>query len=210
MTYIYEYNPLTGELITQHNFEKKEYPENFTLIEPPEYNKSNQKPVFQNGKWYIYPDNRGKYLIDTCLNVFPITKLGDGITSEGQWLVNFETAEKIKSNRQAFKIFQGKLLEKTQDEFLKEKIEKKEKLFNEEFFYTSLGYVKRVVTFKNYHNCRFLTDILPLLEIGTPIITYNKPDFRWEETPSQNLNVQVNEIFIQECKKQLLNDFYGN
>lgn len=94
----------------------------------------------------------------------------------------------------------------TEDEI----IQQKESEFNEKFFETSLGYVRRKVTMKDNTTVNFLTDILPLLQIGVPIITYNKPDFTKSELPTQNTNVLVTEEFITECKQQMLKDFYGD
>ena len=48
----------------------------------------------------------------------------------------------------------------------------------------------------------FLSDILPLIQVGVPIITYNIDG-------TQNVNVLVTEEFIGECKQQVLIDFYG-
>ena len=55
----------------------------------------------------------------------------------------------------------------------------------------------------------FLTDILPLLQVGVPIISYDKPDFTTDEIPAQNTDKLVTEEFINECKQQVLKDFYG-
>lgn len=85
----------------------------------------------------------------------------------------------------------------------------KETEFNKQFFNTSLGYVRRKVTMKDGSIKDFLSDILPLLQTGVPIITYNKPDFETSDTPTQNLNQIVTEDFINECKQQVLADFYG-
>lgn len=92
----------------------------------------------------------------------------------------------------------------------KERVEKLEKEFNKEFFNSSLGYIRRIVHMLNSDTKSFLTDILPLLQVGIPIITYNKPDFKTKEKPTQNLNVLITEEFLQECKNQLLVDFYGS
>lgn len=70
-----------------------------------------------------------------------------------------------------------------------------------EFFNTSLGYVKRKVTMQDGTKKDFLTDILPLLEINIPILTYTQDG-------EQN-KVFVTEEFINECKQQMLKDFYG-
>ncbi len=218
--FIYEYDVSTNEFLGKKKAEadpeetKKRgvfvplVPAYATLIKPPAF-KENQIPVFNNGKWKIEADYRKNfYEVDTELKVQPITSIGD--ISKDNFLVSKEIGEKIKENKNHFKIDNGQIVEKTEDEIKKEEIEAKEKQFDELFFYTSLGYVKRTVTFQDGDTANFLTDIVPLLEVDTPIITYNKPDFENQETPSQNRNVKVTEIFLTECKKQLLKDFWGN
>lgn len=82
-----------------------------------------------------------------------------------------------------------------------EKAERLEKQFQTQFFNTCLGYVRRQVTMKDGSTKNFLTDILPLLIEGVEILTYDS-----------NLNqskVTVTSQFINECKQQLLRDFYG-
>ena len=83
-----------------------------------------------------------------------------------------------------------------------EKEEQKRQEFLREFFPTSLGYVSRKVHMKDGSVKDFLTDILPLLQVDVPIITYNQDG-------TQNVGVLVTEQFIQECKQQLMIDFYG-
>ncbi len=95
------------------------------------------------------------------------------------------------------------------EEYIAEQVQEREKIFNEQFFNTSLGYIKRKVTMKDGTIKSFLSDILPLLQIGIPIISYEKPDFTTEEMPKQNTNVIVTDKFINECKQQVLKDFYG-
>lgn len=82
--------------------------------------------------------------------------------------------------------------------------EQEEESFQKEFFQTSLGYVRRKVSILGTgEEKNFLSDILPLLEVGVPIITYN-------EDKTQNRNILVTEDFLQECKQQMLMDFYPN
>lgn len=70
-----------------------------------------------------------------------------------------------------------------------------------EFFNTSLGYVRRKVTMQDGTKKDFLADILPLLQIGIPILTYT--------IDGEQNKVTVTEEFINECKQQMLRDFYG-
>lgn len=81
--------------------------------------------------------------------------------------------------------------------------EQKQEQFAHDFFNTSLGYVRRKVNMKDGSVKDFLSDILPLLQADVPIITYNADG-------TQNTNVLVTNEFIDECKAQMLNDFYGN
>lgn len=78
----------------------------------------------------------------------------------------------------------------------------KQEQFLKDFFNTSLGYVRRKVSMKDGSTKDFLTDILPLLQENVPIITYNADG-------TQNTEVMVTETFINECKQQVLRDFYG-
>lgn len=95
------------------------------------------------------------------------------------------------------------------DEYIGEQKEQRKNEFNSEFFNTSLGYIRRQVNMKDGSIKNFLTDILPLLEENIPIITYNIPDFSTDDKPSQNTNVLTTKEFLDECKQQLLRDFYG-
>ena len=83
-----------------------------------------------------------------------------------------------------------------------EQAEKERQRFLKDFFNTSLGWVRRAVHMKDGSIKDFLSDILPLIQPGVPIITYNIDG-------TQNLNVLVTEEFINECKQQVLIDFYG-
>lgn len=74
--------------------------------------------------------------------------------------------------------------------------------FATSFFNTSLGYVSRKVHMKDGSVKDFLSDILPLLQVNVPIITYNLDG-------TQNVGVLVTQQFIEECKQQMLLDFYG-
>jgi hypothetical protein len=79
--------------------------------------------------------------------------------------------------------------------------EEQEAEFNRQFFLTSLGYVRRSVSMKDGSHKDFLSDILPLLQVGVPILTYTRD--------LQQNKVLTTEQFIGECKQQLLIDFYG-
>ena len=112
---------------------------------------------------------------------------------------------------QALKFINYTSIEKTNNEYqlyngeyltLEEIEQKKQKQFEKDFFNTSLGYVRRKVHMLTGEEKSFLFDILPILQVGTTIITYKKDG-------TQNTNVYVTEEFINECKRQVLTDFYG-
>jgi len=73
--------------------------------------------------------------------------------------------------------------------------------FEREFFNTSLGWVRRNVTMQDGSVKSFLTDILPLLVEEVEILTY--------DTELNQSKVAVTTEFLNECKQQLLKDFYG-
>lgn len=110
---------------------------------------------------------------------------------------------KIEDTDEAVVDFEGaKHLQSYVDGILQARAEEKVQKFNRQFFHTSLGYVRRKVSMAGTgEEKNFLSDILPLLQVGTPIITYNYM------AENQN-SVEVTEEFLQECKQQLLLDFY--
>lgn len=99
--------------------------------------------------------------------------------------------------------------------FEEEQAKEREEQFNNDFFNTSLGYVRRKVSMATGETKDFLSDLLPTISMGVQmgqpvtIITYNKPDFTQEITDwtvFQNEQTVTAE-FVQECFMQLSNDF---
>lgn len=86
-------------------------------------------------------------------------------------------------------------------EYKKKQRQAEEIEFNRKFFNTSLGYVRRTVTMKNGDTKAFLTDILPLLQVGIPVLTYTRE--------LEQSKVPATQQFIDECGQQLIADFYG-
>ena len=98
-----------------------------------------------------------------------------------------------------------------------EKKARREATFNAQFFNTSLGYIRRLVTMKDGSKKDFLSDLLPAikagLEIGqeVKIICYYKPSFDSDVTDwtiyqhIENATPQ----FIAECLQQVVADFGG-
>ena len=96
----------------------------------------------------------------------------------------------------------------------------REEEFNNQFFNTSLGYIRRKVNMKDGSKKDFLSDILLQikagLELGNTIkrITYRLPDFSHELTEEYMESLQDRKVvtpqFIAECLQQTVRDFYGN
>lgn len=126
-----------------------------------------------------------------------ITELTEPYTEEEKF--NFLVTHKDKIIR--FEDDSIKVYKLTEEEKQAEMLEQ----FNKEFFNTSLGYVRRKVTMKDGTFKDFLTDIVPLLQVGVQIITYTLNGAEL----TQNTGVTVTEQFINECKQQVFNDFYG-
>ena len=204
---IYNYNPITFEYTGSQNAdldpqETKEQgknvyllPANATFLKPPASEPMKAR-VFKEGTWSYEKDFRkGFYKVDSYLNVTEITELGD--IPEEYILVTEVVGDDIKANPDKYIIDDGIVREKTEEE----KQAEADAEFNKQFFNTTLGYVRRSVTMKDGSTKDFLTDILPLLVVGVPVLVYDRQ--------LNQTRVQVTEVFINECKQQLFVDFYG-
>lgn len=100
-------------------------------------------------------------------------------------------------------------------DYEREQAERREAEFNKAFFKTSLGYIRRSVTMQDGSKKDFLSDLFPVISMGVQrgtavnILAYNKPPFDedvedWTEYQKQ---VVATPIFVQECFKQLADDF---
>lgn len=100
-----------------------------------------------------------------------------------------------------------------------EQAEARKKQFNNEFFQTSLGWIRRKVNMKDGSTKDFLADLLlPIkagLELGQKvvIITYKTPDFTIDYSEEYIISLQERKEataeFIQECLMQTVADFGG-
>ena len=100
-----------------------------------------------------------------------------------------------------------------------EQTEARKKQFNNEFFQTSLGWIRRKVNMKDGSTKDFLADLLlPIkagLELGQKvvIITYKTPDFTIDYDEEYVISLQERKEttaeFIQECLMQTVADFGG-
>lgn len=96
---------------------------------------------------------------------------------------------------------------------------KRKELFEQEFFETSLGWIRRKVNMKDGSKKDFLSDLLLQIKAGlemgkqVSIVTYLKPDFTQEINDEYMQTLQVSKSatkeFIQECLNQTVSDFCG-
>ena len=100
-----------------------------------------------------------------------------------------------------------------------EKAQKRQQIFEQEFFQTSLGWIRRKVNMQDGSKKDFLSDLLLQIKAGlelgqnVQIITYSLPDFTQEITEEYMLTLQTRKNatlqFIQECLMQTVADFMG-
>ena len=97
--------------------------------------------------------------------------------------------------------------------------EQRESLFNQEFFQTSLGWIRRQVNMKDGSKKDFLSDLLLQIKAGlelgqnVEIITYKLPDFSEEINEAYMQTLQEKKTatleFIKECLMRTVSDFNG-
>ena len=100
-----------------------------------------------------------------------------------------------------------------------ELIIKRKEQFEQEFFKTTLGWIRRKVNMKDGTTKDFLSDLLLQIKAGIElgqevvIITYSEPDYTQEITSDYIISLQARKIatpeFIQECLIQTVSDFGG-
>ena len=93
----------------------------------------------------------------------------------------------------------------------------RKKKFEEDFFETSLGWIRRSVNMKNGSKKDFLSDLLMQIKAGlemgvdVKIITYNQPDFYQDETEEYMETLQDKKSatpeFVAECLNRTVLDF---
>lgn len=205
---IYNYDPITFIYTGSQNADldpeetkrqgKNVYliPANATTVKPLAQ-KEDYVRLFKNNTWEYEHDYRANYyMVDSNLNVLDIKDIGN--IPEGYILVSKELGDLIKANPNDYIIDNGTVRAKTEEE----KQAEEDAEFNRQFFNTTLGYVRRAVTMKDGSTKSFLTDILPMLVVGVPVLVYTRDLVQ--------TRVQVTEAFINECKQQLFRDFYGD
>lgn len=170
-------------------------PANATTVKPPKA-KQYETVIYGNG-WEIVDDYRGLYMVNSDMQPLKVEQIG--ALPEGFAVATEEQTQKILEDDLFYIVQDGKLIENP--DYEAQKKEREDRAFNAQFFNTSLGYVRRTVTMKDGSTKDFLSDILPLLQAGIPVLTYTRE-------LEQN-KVIVTDEFINECKQQVLKDFYG-
>lgn len=104
-------------------------PANSTLLAPPDYDPQNQIPVFEDGQWVIKADYRKNYkkVTDDFITEYikDIGEIADG------YVVTKELADEIDKNPDMFKIENGKVLKKSDEEYAEFEAEReKERIAN--------------------------------------------------------------------------------
>ena len=105
--------------------------------------------------------------------------------------------------------------DETQEEADTREFNAKKEQFEREFFFTSLGYIRRQVAMKDGSHKDFLSDLLPTISMAVQmkkevkVIAYDMPDFAHEVTDwtQYQHNEIVTSQFIQECMLQQSADF---
>ena len=121
----------------------------------------------------------------------------------------------ISYNETSDTITEVVVYDETQEEADEREYDQREQQFHQNFFNTSLGYVRRSVSMADGSHKDFLSDLLPAIktavELQQPVnvITYEEPPFDEDVTDwTQYQNVVTPTAqFLQECLLQLGNDF---
>lgn len=134
--YIYEYDEKTKEYLgfMEADADPEEtiiqnifiplVPANYTLIEPPDYDNYNQIPVYELENWNVKSDYRKNfYKVDYLLNVTDITTIGE---QDGYIVVEKELGEKIKTQKDNYKVIDNKIIEKTPEEIEQDELLRKQ------------------------------------------------------------------------------------
>lgn len=122
--------------------------------------------------------------------------------------VNIEVTQDVYDNAEKYIYQDGEII--LDPEYEAKQAQARQEAFNKAFFATSLGYIRREVSMLDGSAKTFLTDMLPLLIVGLPILAYNEPDFTQDvNMVDYQKQVVVTEQFLAECKNQLIIDFYG-
>ena len=118
---------------------------------------------------------------------------------------------------EAWELLDGDAVTDNTEAYKTEQAQERQTQFEQQFFLTSLGYIRRSVNMATGETKDFICDIVPALQAGlaqgitTLIITYELPDFTKELTTEYLESLQevkpVTAEFLQECIMQLANDF---
>ena len=126
---------------------------------------------------------------------------------------NIEVSKDVYDNLDRYIYQDGLIVENPNYE--EEQANARRQQFNNDFFKTSLGYIRRKVSMATGETKDFLSDLLPSITIGiqlnkpVTIITYSEPDFTSDDIDLialQEYKIATPE-FVNECFEQLSNDF---
>ena len=144
-------------------------PANSTLLAPPDYDPQNQIPVFEGGQWVIKADYRKNYkkVTDDFITEYikDIGEIADGC------VVTKELAEEIDKNPDRFKIENGEVIRKSDEEYAAFEAEReKERIANLNL--TAADVERAIYKAKgiDFDDVIRLVEAQPLSEEGTPIL----------------------------------------
>lgn len=179
----------------------------------------------QKNDFIVEYNHRQGLRIETVDNIILVDYVAQEeiIDPETQEVIQEEIIEQREENHPTYyalekweKLIDGEVIDNS-EEYNQEQIKLKETQFSQEFFLTSLGYIRRKVSMATGETKDFLSDLLPIISMGiqsgqtVPIITYSLPDFSQDLTKEYLESLQtvknVTAQFVQECFLQLSNDF---
>lgn len=133
-------------------------------------------------EWTVKPDYRKNfYKVDDKLNVLPIDTIGE---QEGFYLVDKSTGDLIKENPDKYKISDGNVIAKTDEEYLKSQLEKaKLNKINE-------NEIKRRVEFITTHLGKLKTET-PLGDLKTALPLYTSLAAKLNGLPENAVRIYV-------------------
>lgn len=173
-----------------------------TLTAPPEYGE-NQIPVFENGNWIIKADYRKKYkMVNNDFIVSDITTIGE--LSAGYPVTN-EIAQEIIENPMRFKIAEGEVVKKTDEEY-EEELNQKEKVRVANLHMTKLDFYKFILK----PNGIEYSDLIKILESNQDLKAawdLCKDVYRGDETLNNYINNYIN---ITDEELDMLFEQYGD
>ena len=124
---------------------------------------------FINNEWVETLDHRKQPQINlTTLEISDCDYLGE--VHEGYQFITVEVKEEYLADTDKYTVKDGVFVKRSDEEYQQIKTSKRQAKFEQEFFNTSLGWVRRNVTMQNGSKKDFLSDLLPTISIGVSAI----------------------------------------